>query len=112
MIIQKDGQCAAVQCKRWKALRVGVKQVREFLGALTEAGIQQGRFITLCGHTNPAMQFAKKNGIEIVNEADLAQMLESTDARLDPEVLDLLRDTRSLPSQKGAEKIDTAFAVA
>ena len=63
-------------------------------GALTEAGIQQGRFITLCGYTSPAMQFAKKNGIEIVNEAELALMLESTDARLDPEVLDLLRDKR------------------
>jgi len=94
LIIQKDGQCAAVQCKRWKAWRVGVKQVREFLGALTDAGIQQGRFITLCGYTSPAMQFAKKNGIEIVNEAELALMLESTDARLDPEVLDLLRDKR------------------
>jgi ssDNA-binding Zn-finger/Zn-ribbon topoisomerase 1 len=40
------------------------------------------------------MQFAKKNGIEIVNEVGLAQMLESANAGLDPEVLELLRDTR------------------
>ena len=94
LIIQKDGQCAAVQCKQWKAWRVGVKPVREFLGALTDADLQQGKFITLCGYTNPAMQFAKRHDIEIVTEAELTEMLESTDARFDPEVLGLLHDTR------------------
>jgi hypothetical protein len=94
LIIQKDEQCAAVQCKQWKAWRVGVKPVREFLGALTDAGIQQGKFITLRGYTSQAMQFAKKHDIEIVNEAELTQMIESTDARFDPEVLDLLHDPR------------------
>jgi Restriction endonuclease/Topoisomerase DNA binding C4 zinc finger len=94
LVIQKDGQCAAIQCKQWKAWRVGVKQVREFLGTLTDSGIQHGRFITLRGYTNPAMQFARKNGIEIITEVELTQMLESTDARLDPEVLDLLHDAR------------------
>jgi len=94
LVIQKDGQGAAVQCKQWKAWRVGIKQVREFLGALTDANIQQGKFFTLRGYTNQAMQFARKNGIEIVNEVGLAQMLESTDARFDPAVFELLRDTR------------------
>ncbi|MGA3284875.1 MAG: restriction endonuclease [Verrucomicrobiota bacterium] len=115
LIIQKDGQSAAVQCKQWKAWRVGVKPVREFLGALTDADIQQGKFITLCGYTSQAMQFAKKNDIEIVNEAELTQMLESIDARFDPEVLDLLHDTRNLAPQKAgcvtpcAPRIDTGF---
>ncbi len=94
LIIQKDGQCAAVQCKQWKAWRVGVKPVREFLGALTDAGIQRGKFITLRGYTSQAMQFAKKHDIEIVTEVELTQMFESTDARFDPEILDLLHDTR------------------
>ncbi len=94
LIIQKDGQSAAVQCKQWKASRVGVKPVREFLGALTDADIRHGKFITLRGYTSQAMQFAKKNDIEIVTEAELTQMLESTDARFDPEVLNLLHDPR------------------
>ena len=94
LIIRKDGQSVAVQCKQWKASRVGVKPVREFLGALTDADIPQGRFITLNGYTNQAMQFAKRHDIEILTEAELTQMLESTDVRFDPEVLDLLCDTR------------------
>jgi restriction endonuclease Mrr len=36
LIIQKDGQSVAIQCKQWKMRNVGVKTVREFLGALTD----------------------------------------------------------------------------
>jgi len=93
LVIEKDGQRSAVQCKQWKTWSVGVKPVREFLGALTDAGIQQGIFITLCGYTGEAKQLAEKHGIEIVNETGLADMLESSDARFDPEALAILRDT-------------------
>ena len=94
LVIEKDGQRSAVQCKQWKTWNVGVKAVREFLGALTDAGMHHGIFITLRGYTSDAKQLAEKHGIEIVNEAGLAQLLESTDAKHDPEVLDLLQDTR------------------
>jgi hypothetical protein len=94
LVIEKDGQRSAVQCKQWKTWNVGVKAVREFLGALTDAGIPKGIFITLCGYTGEAKQLAGKHGIEIVNEIGLAQMLESTNARFDPETLTILRDTR------------------
>jgi HJR/Mrr/RecB family endonuclease len=94
LVISKDGETKAVQCKQWKAWNVGVKAVREFLGALTDAGIQRGIFITLRGYTGEAKQLADKHGIEIVNETGLAAMLDATDARFDPEVLDILQDTR------------------
>jgi hypothetical protein len=94
LFIQKDGHRTAVQCKQWKTWNVGVKAVREFLGALTDAGIPNGVFITLCGYSGEAKQLADKHGIEIVNETGLAHMLESTGAVSDPEVLALLRDTR------------------
>lgn len=96
LVIEKDGQRSAVQCKQWKNRQVGVKAVREFLGALTDAGIQQGIFVTLCGYTEEAKQLAEKHGIEIVDETSLAQILESTDARFDPEMLAILRDPRKL----------------
>ncbi len=94
LVIEKDGQRLAVQCKQWKTSKVGVKAVREFLGALTDAGIQKGIFITLRGYTGAAKQLAEKHGIEIVNETGLARMLESTDAKFDSETLHILRDTR------------------
>ena len=60
--------------RKWKTWNVGVKAVREFLGALTDAGIPNGIFITLCGYTGEAKQLAEKHGIEIVNETGLAHM--------------------------------------
>jgi len=96
LVIEKNGTRTAVQCKHWKSWNVGVKAVREFLGALTDAGIQRGMFITLGGCTGDAKRLADKHGIEIVSEAGLAAMLEATDARFDPAVLEILRDTRKL----------------
>jgi restriction system protein len=96
LVIERDGTRTAVQCKHWKTWNVGVKAVREFLGALTDAGIQRGLFITLGNPTRDAAQLADKHSIQVVNETDLARMLEATDARFDPAALEILLDTRKL----------------
>jgi hypothetical protein len=92
LIIKKDGQRIAVQCKQWRTWNVGVKAVREFLGALKDAGINQGIFITLKGYTGDAKSLADRHGIEILNETGLAKMLETTNASSDPETLAILQD--------------------
>jgi len=94
LLIEKDGQTSAVQCKQWKTWNVGVKPVREFLGALTDAGMKHGILVTLCGYSAHAKELAEKHGIEILNEAGLARLLESSNAHRQPEVLSVLRDTR------------------
>src|SRR5206468_4017056 len=65
LIIEKDGQRVAVQCKQWKTWTVGVRNVREFLGALTHAKVQRGIFITPKGYTGDAKKLADEHGIEI-----------------------------------------------
>jgi restriction system protein len=99
LVLEKDGTRTAVQCRHWKTWNVGVKAVREFLGALTDAGIQRGLFITLGGCTGDAKRLVDKHGIEVVNEAGLARMLEATDARFDRAALEILPDTRKLCPQ-------------
>jgi HJR/Mrr/RecB family endonuclease len=94
LVIERDGQLSAVQCKKWRTWNVGVKTVREFLGALTDAQIQKGIFVTLGGYTSEARQLADKHGIAIVNEKDLVGMIESAGVSSDPEVLALLHDTK------------------
>jgi hypothetical protein len=94
LIVEKDGYQAAIQCKQWKTWNVGVKAVREFLGALTDAQIQHGIFITLNGYSGDAKQLAEKHGILIINETGLAEMLEAVNFQDDPQVLEILRDTR------------------
>ena len=94
LIIEKDGQRTAVQCKQWKTWNVGVKAIREFLGALTDAGVQRGIFITLQGYTTDAKQLADKRGIEILDETRLTELLNQTDARFDPQLIAALNDPR------------------
>ncbi len=96
LLIERDGLQQAVQCKHWKSWNVGVKAIREFLGALTDAGIQRGIFITLCGYTGDAKHLAEKHQIDMVNEAGLARMIENTDARFDPEALAVLNGSRKI----------------
>jgi restriction system protein len=96
LVIERDAAHIAVQCKHWKTRDVGVKAVREFLGALTDSGIPHGMFITLGGYTGDAKRLADKHGIEVLNETGLAGQLDATDARFDPAVLEILRDKRKL----------------
>jgi restriction system protein len=92
LILEQNGQRIAVQCKQWKAWNVGVKEVREFLGALKHAQIDQGIFITLKGFTGPAKLLAEQHRIEIIDEAGLTELLERTNAHFDPATLAILRD--------------------
>jgi hypothetical protein len=94
LVLEREGQCSAVQCKHWKTWNVGVKEVREFLGSLTDAGIKKGIFITLLGYTDEAKHLARKHGIEVVDAHGFAKMFEGTDGRFDPELLTLLQDSR------------------
>lgn len=105
LVIEKDGQRVAVQCKQWKTWNVGVKAVREFLGALTDAKIERGLFVTLGGYTGEAKQLADKHGIAMLNESALATMLESVDAKFDPEILALLGDARKFCPKCESEMI-------
>jgi restriction system protein len=105
LVLTKDGVTTAVQCKQWKTWDVGLKAIREFLGALTDAGMQKGIFVTLRGYTGDAKALAEKHGIEILNETKLAGMLEATNARFDPETLDLLNDTRKFCPKCGREMV-------
>jgi hypothetical protein len=94
LVIERDGQQTAVQCKQWKTWNVGVKPVREFLGALADAKISRGIFITLNGYTADAKQLAEKHGIQILNETSLADMLLGLNLHENPRAQEILNDTR------------------
>jgi restriction system protein len=94
LLLEKNGERRAIQCKHWKTRQVGVRHVREFLGALADAGVQKGSFVTLGGCTGEAQALAERHAIEVINESQLVTMLKAADAAHDPDILALLRDTR------------------
>jgi restriction system protein len=96
LVLERNGETTAVQCKHWKTWKLGVATVREFLGALTDAGIPRGTIISLNGSTAAAQSLAAKHHINLLGEEDLAHLLERTSARYDPAVLAVLEDKRKL----------------
>jgi hypothetical protein len=94
LTLAKAGITFAVQCKHWKSWKIGVKQIREFLGALADRRIQNGIFVTLQEYTSEAKQLAARHQIQLIGETELMQMLEAVNWRFNPSIAAILNDTR------------------
>jgi hypothetical protein len=105
LTISKDGIHIGVQCKHWKSWKVGVKQIRELLGALVDRGLSNGIFVTVKEYTLEAKEFAFKHSIELVGENQFLQMLESVEWKFNPAVQAVLRDARKICPKCEAEMV-------
>ena len=73
IILTKDNQKTYVQCKHYKnKSSIGVSVIRELLGVITADRVSKGILVCLCKPTQKAMEFAHKNGIQIVMVSELA----------------------------------------
>ena len=101
LIIESENECSAVQCKQWKTRDVGVKEIREFLGALTAARLKQGYFVTLTGYSPEAKQLAENNGITIVHEKEISRLIQLAES--DDALLAILNDPKHSCPKCGRE---------
>jgi restriction system protein len=88
----KNGVTFGVQCKQWKTWRVGVKDVRAFLGALHDQHLRHGFLVTLEGYTKEAADFAQRNQIDLLDETLLLQNLEEVSWTRNPAFAAVLND--------------------
>jgi restriction system protein len=77
VVLHKDGQKTLVQCKHWKAFKVGVGPVRELLGVVTSEGAQAGVLATSGTFTAEAREFARDNRIRLIDGAELERLVQS-----------------------------------
>lgn len=56
-----------VQCKAWNAYKVGIKPLRELFGVMAAANIKEGAFFTTGEFTHEAVEFARENGLDMVD---------------------------------------------
>ena len=96
LIVQLDGKTYGVQCKHWKAWKIGVKEVREFVGALKDRGIERGIFVTLQKYTPDAKALANGHQIELSSEHEITRMLSAVGGDTNPRLLAILNDPRKL----------------
>ena len=58
LVLAKDGDKVLVQCKQWKAVKVGVSTVRELYGVMAATGAAAGIVVTSGKFTQEAEAFA------------------------------------------------------
>jgi restriction system protein len=77
LIAKKDRETYLIQCKHWKAYKVGVKVVRELLGVMVGAGATGGIVVTSGEFTNDAVAFARANNIILLDGKELHNNMKS-----------------------------------
>ncbi|MEW6119562.1 MAG: restriction endonuclease [Pseudomonadota bacterium] len=75
LALKKDGETFLVQCKQWKAYKVGVSTVRELYGVMAAQGATGGFVITSGVFTDEARAFATGRNIELVDGEELHALI-------------------------------------
>ena len=75
LVIAKDGERLLVQCKHWKAFRVGPQPLRELWGLVDHEKAAGAVFVTSKDFTVEAQAFAKGKRLELVDGTQLAVMV-------------------------------------
>lgn len=67
LVLRQKGETYLVQCKQWRAYKVGVQPVREFYGVMSSQRAAGGYFVTSGVFTDEAIKFAQGLNIEMVD---------------------------------------------
>lgn len=93
LVLTRPGRNGAekflVQCKQWRALKVGVDVVRELYGVMAARGATGGFVVTSGRFTDEAVSFASGRNVKLVDG---------------PKLLGLIRQAKAGPGQAQARK--------
>jgi len=72
---QAEAPAAVVHCKHWLGKPVGVKEMREFHALMASHKLRRGTFATSSTFTTEARQFAKDNGVSLLDGHTLLALI-------------------------------------
>lgn len=75
LTLRKGSETFLVQCKQWKAYKVGVDVVRQLYGVMAARGAAGGFVVTSGTFTTDAQAFAQGRNVRLVDGAKLAGLL-------------------------------------
>ncbi len=76
LILSKDGEKLLVQCKQWRAFKVGVPVVRELYGVMAAQGASGGIVVTSGRFTDEAKDFAQGRNVRLIDGPKLKALLQ------------------------------------
>lgn len=80
LVLRKGSELHLVQCKQWKAYKVGVEVVRSLYGVMAARGAAGG-FVVTTGHfTEDARAFAEGQNIQLIEGEQLLAMIQGAKA--------------------------------
>lgn len=77
LVLRNDSEKFLVQCKQWKAYKVGVTTVRELYGVMAAEGAAGGFVVTSGVFTADAKSFAEGKNINLFGGAQLAALIKN-----------------------------------
>ena len=75
LVARRDGETVLVQCKQWKARRIGVRTVREMFGLLNAEKANEVHIVTSGYFTGDAKNFAANKPIRLIDGPMLVQLV-------------------------------------
>lgn len=76
LTLRKGGEKYLVQCKQWRAFKVGVPVVRELYGVMAAKGAAGGFVVTSGRFTAEAEEFASGRNVQLIDGPRLHQLLK------------------------------------
>jgi restriction system protein len=98
--LHKDGELHLVQCKRWRARKVGVEIVRELYGVMSARGAVGGYVVSSGTFSQDARNFAKGRNIELWDGSKLKAIIRQERTPPQPRPYPAQTDVSS-PSNRG-----------
>lgn len=80
LLLQKGADRYLVQCKHWRALRVGVQPVRELYGVMAARRVAGGFVVTSGDFTEEALNFARGREVTLINGVALQKGIRAQSA--------------------------------
>ncbi|MDB5860128.1 MAG: restriction endonuclease, partial [Ramlibacter sp.] len=105
LVLRKGSESFLVQCKQWKAFKVGVDVVRELYGVMAARGAAGGFVVTSGSFTEEASAFAQGRNVKLIAGTQLHGLLKQAKASLPPKPSSLQAPDRPAEarSHTGAE---------
>ena len=99
LVLKKNSETHLVQCKQWKAFKVGVEVVRELFGVMAAKGAVSGYVVTSGVFTGEANAFADGRNIELIDGGKLTQMIREVKSSIEtvPKIVSLEENAPTCP---------------
>lgn len=105
LIVTTPDDRFVVQCKHWCRDIIGVQNIRELLGTLTDSGIPKGVYATMRGYSDPARDVGVRNGLVLLDEKQLVELIIALGPDYGARVMELLNDPRKFCPKCEAEMV-------